>query len=285
MTYSTLTNQVRETNQRSSRNGTEIDTFLIHHQAGTNDDSVIDSMVTGRKVVSANYTISNEGRLTLVVSERDRAWTSGSSKDGGRGASWDRRAVTVEIENELGAPTWRISNAALAMAAALLVDLRARYTIKHVIGHRDLWTLYQASYPTFCPGTETVDQIKSLAGTPSSLPAISPIKIQPILTTPAPGWTWVLPSAWVQKQIQGELRERNRYDGRVDGDWGRLSIAAIQLTLRNVGYTGLLDGIPGKMTCHFVQVYAQRFGDYNGPIDDDLGPNSWAGFLLGLQRP
>jgi len=164
MTFSKQTNQVRISNQSSPRNST-IDTFLIHHQAGTNDDAVIAAMVSGSRGVSANYTISNEGRITCVVEEERRAWTSGSAYDGGKGAAWDHRAVTVEIENESGAPDWDISAKALDAAARLLRDLRARYTIRHVLGHRDLWNTYGASYATFCPGPETVMKIVSLART------------------------------------------------------------------------------------------------------------------------
>ena len=77
--------QVHETWQKSDRLGVQVDTFLVHHQAGTNDDAVIRMVQTGSRQVSSNYTISNEGRITGVVDERFRAWTSGSSSDGGRG--------------------------------------------------------------------------------------------------------------------------------------------------------------------------------------------------------
>jgi hypothetical protein len=164
MVYSKQTNQVRISNQSSPRNDT-IDTFLIHHQAGTNDDAVIAAMVSGSRGVSANYTISNEGRITCVVPEERRAWTSGSAYDGGKGAAWDHRAVTVEIENQSAGGEWPISTKALDAAARLLVDLRQRYTIKHVLGHRDLWNTYGASYATFCPGPETVMKIVSIAAT------------------------------------------------------------------------------------------------------------------------
>src|SRR5690606_2409348 len=138
MTHSALTDQIREsTTQRTPRKA-KIDTFLIHHQAGTNDDAVIAGM-PAHSGVSANYTIANEGRLTLVVNEDFRAWTSGSTSDGGKGAAWDHRSITVEIENEAGAPDWPISQAAIDKAARLLNDLRGRYGISFVLGHRDLY--------------------------------------------------------------------------------------------------------------------------------------------------
>jgi peptidoglycan hydrolase-like protein with peptidoglycan-binding domain len=164
MTYSALTNQVRLSNQSSSRQGAKIDTFLIHHQAGTNDDAVLNAMVSGSRQVSANYTISNEGRITSVVPEELRAWTSGSTSDGGKGAAWDRRAITVEIENQSAGGSWPISGAAKTAAANLLNDLRARYGALTLLGHRDLFQRYGASYATFCPGPNTVAEILAIAG-------------------------------------------------------------------------------------------------------------------------
>lgn len=96
---------------------------------------------------------------------------------------------------------------------------------------------------------------------------------------------FVRPTRAVQKSIQRELKQRNRYPGLVDGKWGRLSVKGVQRTIQGVGYPGLVDGLGGTLTSHYVQVYAKRFGDYTGPVDNDLGPNSWAGFLLGLERP
>lgn len=288
MSYSVLTNRYRPTNQRSSRNGAQIDTLIWHHQASTNANQVAQAMISGSKLVSANYIVTNEGEIWNLVDEEDRAWTSGSRKDGGRGAAWDRRGLTTEIENETLGPEWRISDAALDACARLSADFYRRHRIVNELGHRDLWTLFNASYPTYCPGPETKNRIVELRSGVSLPPVSPPVSTPTIPKPPVPidiGWHWELPSKAVQQAIQWELHKRGRYNGLIDGDWGRLSIAAIQLTCTNVGYDGLRDGIPGKLTCHFVQVYAQRFGDYAGGVDDKLGPNSWAGFLLGLQRP
>lgn len=98
-------------------------------------------------------------------------------------------------------------------------------------------------------------------------------------------WAFNPPSTAEKARIQQGLKNRDRYDGPVDGAWGPNSIKGIQITIRNVGYDGPIDGIQGPSTCYYVQVYAQRFGDYKGPIDRVLGPNSWAGLALGLERP
>lgn len=167
MVFSALATTTGDSPKKSSREGTRIDTFLIHHMAAIGGAGVTDMMRrSGGRTVSANYTIHTDGTLHGVVPEEFRAWTSGASGDGGRGAQWDRRSITVEIANSSGEPNWNISAAALQTAANLLADLRRRYSIENVLGHRDLYQRYGASYPTYCPGPNTVAQI--LALTPTS---------------------------------------------------------------------------------------------------------------------
>lgn len=98
-------------------------------------------------------------------------------------------------------------------------------------------------------------------------------------------WAWNAPDTATQKRIQVALANRGRYSGPKDGQWGINSIKGIQTTCKNVGYSGPIDGKPGPNTCHYVQVYAKKFGSYTGPVDSVLGPNSWSGFALGLERP
>ena len=103
---------------------------------------------------------------------------------------------------------------------------------------------------------------------------------------PAPSGEWDLnvgAADWAR--IQAALKARGRYDGPVDGDPGKFTFMGVQTTIRNVGYTGPIDGDIQGVGCHFIQVYAAKFGDYAGPIDSKLGPFSWGGFALGLERP
>lgn len=156
VSFSKLADRIAESPQRSSRQGAKIDHVILHHQAGTNAAAVIRAMQSGSRQVSANYVVTNEGEVVGVVDEEDRAWTSGSTSDGGKGAAWDRRSITFEIENESAGGTWPVSAKAEQAVAEVLVDLHRRRGLKldreHVLGHRDLWTKYKASYPTACPG-------------------------------------------------------------------------------------------------------------------------------------
>lgn len=232
MTHSPLTNQIRISRQSGPRLGARIDTFLIHHQAGTNDDQVIAAMVSGSRQVSANYTISNEGRLTCVVDEDLRAWTSGSAHDGGKGAAWDRRSITVEIENESGAPDYRISEAAIATAGKLLNDLRSRYPIVNVLGHRDLWEKHRASYATFCPGPNTVARILAAAG---GAPAPAPKPGRPGVPAPAfplPAGSYFGPKSGPVQSVSGYYSHRE-------------DLRRFMARLQERGYTFPRSGIDG----------------------------------------
>lgn len=274
MSYSSLTHQYRPSwLQRSPRQGTVVDTILWHHQAGTNDDMVINAMISGSRRVSSNYTISNEGRITCVVDEEDRAWTSGSTTDGGKGATWDRRAITVEIENETGAPNWQISEAAIKAAAALRADIRRRYGIMYEFGHRELFERFRASYPTYCPGPTTVARI---AGTVSHVP-VTPA--QPGPGAPVSGgkvdYQYGLSSAAV-RAVQSGLARLGRYSGDIDGIAGPMTVSGVQQWLKDHGAlpaTYKVDGIPGPIYMRALQTVARGFG-YTGPVDGVAGPNT-----------
>lgn len=99
------------------------------------------------------------------------------------------------------------------------------------------------------------------------------------------GYHYYDPTGEVARRIQAALKRRGRYAGPVDGIFGPATRRGIQITLRNVGYTGPIDGVIAGNGARLIQVYAQKFGSYRGPIDAKLGPNSWAGFALGLERP
>lgn len=238
MTHSSLTNQIRLSSQSSSRQGARIDTFLIHHTASVSGrgDGIVNMMVNRTRTVSSNYVIGNDGYLWMVVDENLRAWTSGSTQDGGKGAAWDRRSITVEIVNEAGAPNWPLSAKAVDKAARLLIDLRKRYGIKYVLGHRDLYTKYGASYPTFCPGPESVKRIL--------------VREQEILR--GGGGTTPPASPWLDvRAVQTRLNVWLTHWGVspllvVDGDYGPKTKAAATLAQQKFGIT--VDGEVGPQT-------------------------------------
>lgn len=147
MTHSALTNEIRQTSQRSSRNGQTPSFFIVHHVAGTSHNGTVDMMVSGSREVSANYVVSE--KITCVVDEDYRAWTSGSTY-------WDSRAITVETVNSRAGDPWPVSDKTFDNLARLIADCARRYGFpindSTILTHQELNTRFGDSYPTACPG-------------------------------------------------------------------------------------------------------------------------------------
>ena len=295
MTHSTLTNSIRLSSQSSSRDGAKIDRFLIHHAASTSQAGVIDMMVRGTRTVSANYVVGDT--ITCVVDEDRRAWTSGSRSDGGRGAAFDKRSITVETIND-STDDWTVSDKTFDNLARLIADCATRYDFPidddHVLTHQELWTLFRASYPTACPGDlqRRKSELLTLArkyqtGKTTSAPSTS----KPA-AAPAKRSSWSAMSFGIAeveatreqwKTIQKWLKKLGRYNGDADGIPGQKTWKGIQTTVKKYGYyNGDVDGYPAEFTAKGMQKYARDGGGYKGPIDGKLGAKSWAGFVKRL---
>jgi hypothetical protein len=167
--YSPLTAYTSGNAGQYSTRGVAIDHFLIHHAATTSLSSVLGMMSSGSRQVSANYVIDIDGTVVGVVPEHLRAWTSGSSSDGGAGAAWDRRSITVEVIDV--DTNWNTSPASNEALARLIADCSLYYgfpitragAASSILSHGELWTFYQASYPIACPGLLPVDAVAQRA--------------------------------------------------------------------------------------------------------------------------
>lgn len=167
MTYSGYTTRTVATRNQSGREGQKITTIVLHHMASTNLEGTLHMWTAETRVGSANYAIGNEGQIVGVVPEGLRSWSLGSTSDGGKGAAFDRHSVTFEIENQSLGGSWPVSHAAHEATAKVVSDLCKRYGIAcnrtQILGHREVWTRYHASYPTACPGGLDMDWIVARA--------------------------------------------------------------------------------------------------------------------------
>lgn len=68
---------------------------------------------------SSNYGIGSDGRIALYVEEKNRSWCTSS-------AAVDQRAITIEVANNTGAPSWGISDKAMESLINLIVDIIQR---------------------------------------------------------------------------------------------------------------------------------------------------------------
>ncbi|MDJ0338275.1 N-acetylmuramoyl-L-alanine amidase [Cryobacterium sp. PH31-O1] len=291
MAFSGLVTRHSATPNHSTRNAGTTPKYIVHHHmATTGFSAVLASWASGRKQGSCHVAISNSGELVGVVDESRRAWSLSSSM-------FDSQALVTEIANSAVGGGWLVSAAATEAAAQLTADWCRRFSIPcdrdHVIGHREVYTRFKKGYATACPGGLDLDgivnrarQILGQGGSP--LPAsAAPAAVAAAPVSSGGGWAFNLPDAASQLRVQRALAGRNpsRYTGPQDGALGPNGFRGIQITIRGVGYSGPVDGVIGAVGCRLIQVYAAKFGDYRGPVDSILGPNSWAGFALGLERP
>ena len=149
MGFSKLTNYIiGNSGKFGSRNGAKLDRFIVHHGATTGWQNLKDTLSGSGREVSANYTIGN-GETVGNVDEAYRAFTTGA-------ASWDSRAVTVEVKNSTADPNWQVAENDFHALAKLIADVSIRYGFEindnTVLTHQEINLRYGASYSTACPG-------------------------------------------------------------------------------------------------------------------------------------
>ncbi len=97
---------------------------------------------------SANYVVGTDGRIGLVVEEKNRAWTSSSREN-------DNVAVTIEVANNSGAPNWTVSDEAYEATIKLCVDICSRNgisSLKYTGDKTGTLTMHCMFAATACPG-------------------------------------------------------------------------------------------------------------------------------------
>lgn len=159
MGYTPLATDVHYTSQKSAR-GYPTNLFVLHHGATTSADQIIAMMTSGSRQVSS-HAVVKDGRIAGVVEEEYRAWSLSS-------AEFDGRAFTVECANE-STNGWTVSAASHESLARLVANWSTRYNIPIVrvgdprswtlLGHREVYSIWGASYATACPGGMDLDWI------------------------------------------------------------------------------------------------------------------------------
>lgn len=156
-----------------------------------------------------------------------------------------------------------------------------------------------ASYPA--PFLGRADRVGTnpkallLPYSPPPRPAPSPGGNKTVIThaLSGKGWNFAPPSADIQKRIQVALAKRGRYQGKLNGVFGNLSVQGIQSTAANVAPSAwrkqYTPGVPGYNLCVYIQAYAEKFGGFvglkpgGGATKGILGPNAWLAFARGLE--
>lgn len=128
--------------------------IVLHHGALFSLSSLLGLMMPGGRTVSAHAAIADKEIVKVVPSAR-RAYSLGSQ-------SFDSRAMSTECVNNSGAPGWTLSDETHESIAQWVAEHCREFGIIPnrsgpqkswtVIGHREVYTIWGASYATACPG-------------------------------------------------------------------------------------------------------------------------------------
>lgn len=167
MSYSSLVSYVKWSPNKSSRNGTKIDTISIHCMAGNLSVETCGSLFANPdRKASSNYGIGSDGRISCYVDEAYRSWCTSSRSN-------DERAITIEVANTVAADPWPVSEAAYNSLIELLVDICKRNNIKRLLWRNDKRLIGQVNLQNMtvhrwfaakaCPGGYLFDHHSDIA--------------------------------------------------------------------------------------------------------------------------
>ena len=120
LSNSPLVSYTRITSFKSVPRTASITKITPHHVGGNATVEALGQVfATPGRNASSNYGIGSDGRIGMYVEEKDRSWCSSSSAN-------DNTAVTMEIANNSGDPSWTVSDAAWEALIKLCVDICRR---------------------------------------------------------------------------------------------------------------------------------------------------------------
>lgn len=215
-----------------SRGNTRIDTIVVHHAATTNFDVMPD--VWKSREASAHYGIGQKGEIRAYIDETKRAWHAGNENS---------RSIGIECTNTTGAPNWIVSDATVTALVDLIQDIKKRYNITRIIGHRD-----GVGAATACPGPSLYPRMQEIRN------RVAGQSVASIPTKPAPTKSASTQSGSAAiREVQSWLNNYPFNNISVDGFNGPITkkaiIRAIQHELNIKFGAGLIvDGLWGPKT-------------------------------------
>lgn len=125
MSNSPLVNYTKISPHKNVNRNHKIDTITIHCYVGQASVESMGSWFSNPNAkCSCNYGIGADGRIALIVDEKDRSWCSSS-------ASNDHRAITIECASESKAP-YEINRRVYDSLIKLCADICKRNGIKEL---------------------------------------------------------------------------------------------------------------------------------------------------------
>jgi len=149
-TNSPLVSFTRISPNKNSPRNQPIRKITIHHFAGRlSVESLGEMQANPARQSSYNYGIGPDGRIGLIVDERDRCWATSSPAN-------DHQAVVIGVSNSSIGGDWPISDESLTSLTSLMVDICRRNNITRLNWTGDATgnvTIHRWFAATACPAT------------------------------------------------------------------------------------------------------------------------------------
>ncbi|MBO5567399.1 MAG: peptidoglycan-binding protein, partial [Clostridia bacterium] len=141
-TNSSLVSYTRLSPNHSGQRTHSIDRITPHCVVGqATAERIAEIFATTDRQASCNYGIGRDGRISLVVEEKNRSWCSSSKEN-------DQRAITIEVASDSTAP-YAFRDEAYAALIALCVDICKRNGKKKL-----LWLADKAKTLAYNPAAD-----------------------------------------------------------------------------------------------------------------------------------
>jgi N-acetylmuramoyl-L-alanine amidase len=127
-------------NREPRRNGREPDLLLLHYTGMESADAALDWLTREESKVSCHYLVDEDGNITQMVREGERAWHAGQSLWAGE-TDINSCAIGIEIHNPGHDIGYRdFPEAQMSAVEDLCLDILARRNIRpeRVLAHSDI---------------------------------------------------------------------------------------------------------------------------------------------------
>ena len=208
--------------------------ITIHHMAANVDaDEQARRFANKSRQASSNYCISGK-KIICCVPEEYRAWTSGSRWN-------DFQAITIEVANSTGKPTWEISKDSYDSLIRLCADICKRYNIiPHFDGTKNAsFTFHYMFQATECPGpyikaniNRIINDIKAMMQ--GEIPTPEPVKpATSYLVKVTANCLNIRSGPGTKYKAVGQITDHGVYTiVETSGTWGKLKSGAGWISLR-----------------------------------------------------
>ena len=268
-TNSSLVSCTKLSPNHSGQRTHAIDRITPHCVVGqASAERIAEIFATTDREASCNYGIGYDGRISLVVEEKNRSWCSSSREN-------DQRAVTIEVASDTTAP-YAFRDAAYAALIALCVDICKRNGKKKLLWLADktktlnynpaedemLLSVHRWFANKSCPGDWMYARMGDLAAKVTAAlggESVSTVETPTVEVPVTDGNLKKGSKGDAVKTMQTMLIACGYSCGSAgaDGDFGNNTLAAVKAFQKDKGLT--VDGIYGPVTkAALEKAYAER---------------------------